>query len=59
MLEVPRTPFNKTISARRNFAYGSVSLTKVKKVKDEYGCTVNDVANGNLRWGAAALARRP
>jgi wax ester synthase-like acyl-CoA acyltransferase family protein len=35
VLEVPRTPFNKTISARRNFAYGSVSLNKVKKVKDE------------------------
>jgi diacylglycerol O-acyltransferase len=52
---VPRTPFNKTISARRNFAYGSVSLTKVKKVKDEYGCTVNDVvmaicAGALRRW---------
>ncbi len=52
---VPRTPFNKTISARRNFAYGSVSLTKVKKVKDEHGCTVNDVviaicAGALRRW---------
>jgi WS/DGAT/MGAT family acyltransferase len=52
---VPRTPFNKTISARRNFAYGSVSLTKVKQVKDEHGCTVNDVmmaicAGALRRW---------
>ncbi len=51
---VPRTPFNKTISARRNFAYGSVSLTKVKTVKDEYGCTVNDVV---MAMCAGALRR--
>jgi len=39
----PRTPFNGPISAHRRFAYGSVSLDRVKAIKNELGVTVNDV----------------
>jgi WS/DGAT/MGAT family acyltransferase len=48
MLEVtsaraPRTPFNGRISSHRGFAFGSLSLDKVKAIKNELGITVNDV----------------
>lgn len=39
----PRTRFNRQISARRAFAYGSLDLEAVKQVKNAFGCTVNDV----------------
>ncbi|MDX6729093.1 MAG: diacylglycerol O-acyltransferase / wax synthase [Baekduia sp.] len=39
----PRTPFNGRISAHRSFAFGSLSLDKVKAIKNELGITVNDV----------------
>lgn len=39
----PRTVFNGQVSAQRRFAFGSISLDSVKKVKSEYGMTVNDV----------------
>jgi WS/DGAT/MGAT family acyltransferase len=39
----PRTSFNGRVSAHRRFAFGSLSLEAVKEVKNEYGCTVNDV----------------
>jgi WS/DGAT/MGAT family acyltransferase len=39
----PRTPFNGRISAHRRFAFGQVSLDRVKAIKKESGVTVNDV----------------
>ncbi|MCW3001701.1 MAG: conserved hypothetical rane protein [Conexibacter sp.] len=39
----PRTPFNGRISSHRRFAFGSLSLDKVKAIKNELGITVNDV----------------
>ena len=42
-LPVPHTPFNGPITAHRRFAYGSVPLEQVKKIKNAAGLTVNDV----------------
>ena len=39
----PRTSFNATITARRSVAFTDVSLADMKKVKDAFGVTVNDV----------------
>ena len=39
----PRTSFNGRISAHRRFAFGDVSLDRVRAVKSELGFTVNDV----------------
>ncbi|GAB3867524.1 wax ester/triacylglycerol synthase family O-acyltransferase [Nocardioides maradonensis] len=39
----PRLSFNVSATARRNWAFGSVSLADVKKVKDQHGCTINDI----------------
>ncbi|MEY8015770.1 WS/DGAT/MGAT family O-acyltransferase [Mycobacterium servetii] len=39
----PRTPFNATISGRRNIAYAELDLDDVKTVKDHFGVKVNDV----------------
>jgi WS/DGAT/MGAT family acyltransferase len=39
----PRTPFNGRIGAHRTFAFGSLPLDDVKRLKDELGITVNDV----------------
>jgi WS/DGAT/MGAT family acyltransferase len=39
----PRTPFNGPISPHRRFAFGQLSLDRVKAIKDDYGFTVNDV----------------
>ena len=39
----PRTPFNGPISAHRRFSFGSVSLDRVKAIKNALGITVNDV----------------
>jgi WS/DGAT/MGAT family acyltransferase len=51
----PRTSFNGRVSAHRRFAFGRLSLDAVKAVKNEYGCTVNDVvvslcAGAVRRW---------
>lgn len=51
----PRTSFNGRISAHRRFAFGRLSLTEVKDVKNRFGCTVNDVvvsicAGAVRRW---------
>src|SRR5919202_934002 len=48
MLEItsarpPRTVFNGPISAHRRFAFGSLSLDRVRALKREHGTTVNDV----------------
>ncbi|MEA2472488.1 MAG: diacylglycerol O-acyltransferase / wax synthase [Thermoleophilaceae bacterium] len=42
-VRAPRTRFNGKISPHRRFAFGSLSLDKVKAVKNELGITVNDV----------------
>jgi WS/DGAT/MGAT family acyltransferase len=54
-LTPPRTSFNGRVSAHRRFAYGRLSLDEVKRVKNRYGCTVNDVvvsicAGAVRRW---------
>jgi WS/DGAT/MGAT family acyltransferase len=42
-LRPPRTPFNRPISPHRRWAFRTVSLADVKKVKNAAGVTVNDV----------------
>ncbi len=42
-LSAPHTRFQERISAHRRFAFGSLSLSEVKEIKNEFGCTVNDV----------------
>ncbi|OBJ05606.1 diacylglycerol O-acyltransferase [Mycobacterium alsense] len=39
----PPTPFNGAVSRRRNIAYTQLDLRDVKRVKDRFGVTVNDV----------------
>lgn len=53
-LHAPRTPLNGSITAHRRFSYGSVSLSDVKLVKNQFGLTVNDVV---MTLTAAALRR--
>lgn len=50
----PRTSVNRSISPHRSFAYGDVSLERVKAVKTVHGGTVNDVV---LALCAGALRR--
>jgi WS/DGAT/MGAT family acyltransferase len=54
LLAVPPTPFNGPITAHRRFAYGSVDLAAVKRVKDAFGLTVNDVV---MAMSTTALRR--
>ncbi|WP_243747559.1 wax ester/triacylglycerol synthase domain-containing protein [Mycolicibacterium sp. CBMA 226] len=42
-LVAPRTRFQSPISQHRSVAFGSVSLTEVKAVKERFGCSINDV----------------
>ncbi|HET8717789.1 MAG TPA: wax ester/triacylglycerol synthase family O-acyltransferase [Nocardioidaceae bacterium] len=42
-LTAPSTPLNGRITPHRRFAFGSVPLADVKRVKDHFGLTVNDV----------------
>ncbi len=51
---VPATPFSGPISPHRRFAFGRLPLDEVKKVKNEYGVTVNDVV---MAVAATALRR--
>ncbi len=39
----PRTRFNRQITARRSFAFGSLPLDQFKAVKNSFGATLNDV----------------
>lgn len=39
----PRTPFNRTITGHRTISFTSVELDDVKRVKNAFGTTVNDV----------------
>ena len=42
-VRAPQTRFNTRISQHRRFSFGSVSLDRVKAIKNELGITVNDV----------------
>jgi diacylglycerol O-acyltransferase / wax synthase len=42
-LQAPKTKFNQRISPHRRFAFGQLSLSEVKAVKNAHGVTVNDV----------------
>jgi WS/DGAT/MGAT family acyltransferase len=42
-LRVPKTPLNGPITPHRRFAFGSLPLEEVKRVKNAFGLTVNDV----------------
>ena len=62
----PATPFNKPITPHRRFAFRSVDLDTVKKVKNVFGVSVNDVvmamcAGALRRWLAdhGALPAQP
>jgi diacylglycerol O-acyltransferase / wax synthase len=39
----PRTRFNRQITARRSFAFGSLPLDQLKTIKNAFGATINDV----------------
>ncbi len=53
-LRPPRTPLNGTITAHRRFAFGSLPMDEVKRVKNHFGMTVNDVV---MALTATALRR--
>jgi diacylglycerol O-acyltransferase / wax synthase len=42
-LGAPRTPFNRSITPHRRFAFRTTSLDSVKAIKNSLGATVNDV----------------
>jgi diacylglycerol O-acyltransferase / wax synthase len=54
-IDAPRTRFNAKLSAERSVAFGTVSLSDVKAIKNELGITVNDVV---IALCAGALRRR-
>lgn len=39
----PRTPFNSTITGHRSISYATVDLEDIKRIKNAFGTTVNDV----------------
>ncbi|QGW24230.1 hypothetical protein GJR88_01843 [Dietzia sp. DQ12-45-1b] len=39
----PRTPFNRTITGHRSISYASVGLDQIKRIKNVFNTTVNDV----------------
>jgi diacylglycerol O-acyltransferase / wax synthase len=53
-LKPPRTPLNGTITAHRRFSFGSLPLEDVKRVKNHFDMTVNDVV---MALTATALRR--
>src|SRR5262249_46187851 len=59
LLDSPKTAFNGALTPHRSFATGTLSLPDVKRVKDAFGVTINDVVLGMVagslqRW----LAKR-
>lgn len=54
-LDAPRTRFNAKLSPARSVAFGTVSLSDVKAIKNGLGITVNDVV---IALCAGALRRR-
>jgi diacylglycerol O-acyltransferase len=64
LLDVPRTPFNAALSARRNFATCTLGVAQIKEVQRANGVTMNDVVlavvGGALRnWLIATSALPP
>jgi WS/DGAT/MGAT family acyltransferase len=53
-LVAPRVSFNRTITAHRRYAFGSLPLAEVKQIKDRYGYTVNDVVMAVCAGGLRA-----
>ena len=53
-LRAPHTPFNKSITAHRRWAFRDIDLADVKKLKNAAGLTVNDVV---MALCAGALRR--
>ena len=53
-LKAPKTPLNGTITAHRRFAFGAVPMADVKRVKNHFDMTVNDVV---MAMTASALRR--
>ena len=53
-VSAPRTPFNGTITPHRRWAFGSLPIESVKKIKNAMGATVNDVV---MALCAGALRR--
>ncbi|WP_108666262.1 WS/DGAT/MGAT family O-acyltransferase [Euzebya rosea] len=53
-LQAPPSPFNGTISPHRRWAYASMPLKDIKRLKDAYDCKVNDVV---MALTAGALRR--
>jgi len=53
VIDAPRTSFNGALTPHRSFATTSLSLSEVKRIKEVFGVTVNDVilaaAGGALR----------
>jgi WS/DGAT/MGAT family acyltransferase len=41
--KAPKTTFNGRITPHRRFVFGTLSLDEIKRAKNAYGCTVNDV----------------
>ncbi|WP_188193654.1 WS/DGAT/MGAT family O-acyltransferase [Nonomuraea sp. SYSU D8015] len=57
-LPAPKTPFSGPVSQHRRFAFVSLPLEEIKRVRKAFGVTVNDVvmtvcAGGLRRWLAA------
>jgi WS/DGAT/MGAT family acyltransferase len=50
----PHTPWNRSITPHRRFAYFSLPLARVKRVKSAFGTTLNDVV---MALSASALRR--
>ena len=53
-LSAPRTPWNRSITAHRNFSFQSTSLEAVKAIKNAMGATVNDVVMAACAGGLRA-----
>jgi WS/DGAT/MGAT family acyltransferase len=53
-LTVPRTPFNGPVSPHRRFAFTDLPLDEVKRIKNAFGVTVNDVV---MSLAATAVRR--
>jgi WS/DGAT/MGAT family acyltransferase len=53
-LSPPRAPFNGPIGARRSFAYGSLPLSEVKRVRRAFGVSINDIV---MAMSTTALRR--
>jgi diacylglycerol O-acyltransferase / wax synthase len=55
---LPPTPFNKTIHAKRDFAWVELDQVEVKEIRTALGGTVNDLVLGVLSGALARYMRR-